>query len=617
MPSTSLSRLVFLVLALSLGRAAAAGAELPSAEETWIRVQTAHFTLYGDASEGRIRDVGLDLERLRAVLLRLGGNLSAHTPVPTVIYVFRSDAALTPYKPVVDGKPRNLSAYFLPSADGNVIALTAAWNSNPSPIVYHEYLHFFMRNNFPPQPRWYEEGLAEYYSTFRANEREARIGLPVDEHVARLRQGSLMPLRTLLGVDEDSPEYVERSRQGLFYAQSWALVHFLLRSESGRKEQLAQFLARLRGGLPADEAFRASFGMDERELLAELSSYVRRSRFPYMVIRLPDLDVPTETRVAAMDREETLLRLGELLARISGETLGRAESHFRAVLAAAPSHPEALAGMGYVRMRQREDGEAAEFFRLSLESGSADFRVPFHYGTLRLKSLPIAGGSLGPDERGVLADARGAFRKSSELNPEFAEARAALGRTYLWEEGSGAADGIPHLEAALRQLASRTDLAMELSSLYEAAGEEWKSEDLLRRILGRNAERVIEQKRRSAQFRRSLGQVNELLAAKKDAEALALMERLVGGAHGELREALEKEIAPLRRGVARNLAVRRYNEAMAKLHGPDYEAALAGFAEVAATAEDPELVKKARERVAEIREYLSWKKRQRTPAKGR
>jgi hypothetical protein len=158
---------------------------------------------------------------------------------------------------------------------------------------------------------------------------------------------------------------------------------------------------------------------------------------------------------------------------------------------------------------------------------------------------------------------------------------------------------------------------MELSGLYEAAGEDTKSEALLRRILGGNAERVIEQKRRTAAFRRSLVEVNELLAAKKDAEALALMERLVGGAQGEVREALEKEIAPLRRGVARNLAVRRYNEAMAKLHGPDYEAALAGFAEVAATAEDPELAKKARERAAEIREYLSWKKRQRPSAGSR
>lgn len=591
---------------------------LPSSDG-WLRVETAHFTLYGNASESKIRNVGLDLERLRAVLLRMGSKLSAHSPVPTAVYVFQSDTALAPYKPLVDGRPRSLSAYFLPSKDGNVIALTAAWNTNPSPVVYHEYLHFFLRNNFPPQPRWYEEGLAEYYSTFRANDREARIGLPVEEHVARLRRGSLLPLRTLFGVDEESPEYNERSRQGLFYAQSWALVHFLLRGDSGsgRKEQLAQFLSRLQEGRPVDEAFRASFLIDERELLSELSRYVRGNRFAYTVARLPDLDVPKETRVAGMGREEVLLRLGELLTRVSGETLGRAESHFRAVLESVPSHPEALAGIGHLRMRQLDEGEAAEFFRLSMEAGSRDFRVPFHYGTLRLKALPIAGGSLGEEERSVLAQAREAFQKSIETNPHFAEARAALGRTYLWEEDTRAAEGIPHLEAALQQLPSRTDLAMELASLYEAAGEEAKFEGLLRRVLGSHADRVIEQKRRTVQFRRSLAEVNELLSGKKDTEALALMEKLVAGAQGEVRDALEKELAPLRRGVSRNLAVRRYNEAMAQLHGPDYDAALAGFAEVAATAEDPELAKKARERVAEIREYLSWKKRQRPAARSR
>ena len=93
----------------------APGSDLPPAGDVWLRVETAHFTLYGNASESKIRNVGLDLERLRAVLLRMGGKLSAHSPVPTAVYVFQSDASLLAYKPRVDGRPRSLSAYFLPS----------------------------------------------------------------------------------------------------------------------------------------------------------------------------------------------------------------------------------------------------------------------------------------------------------------------------------------------------------------------------------------------------------------------------------------------------------------------------------------------------------------------
>ncbi|MFN2386638.1 MAG: hypothetical protein ABR576_10195, partial [Thermoanaerobaculia bacterium] len=93
------------VVALLCCSVSARAAELPSSRENWLRVQTANFTLYGNASEGKIRDVGLTLERLRAVLLLLTRKLSANAPVPTTVYVFKNDASLRPYKPLYQGKP--------------------------------------------------------------------------------------------------------------------------------------------------------------------------------------------------------------------------------------------------------------------------------------------------------------------------------------------------------------------------------------------------------------------------------------------------------------------------------------------------------------------------------
>src|SRR5436853_5306544 len=211
-----------LVLLLSVPALLVAAAELPAAaKDSWVRVRTANFTLYGSGGESKAKEIGQDLENLRAVLVSVRKSAVANSPVPTSVFVFPSDAALEPYKPRFQGKPRNLSAFFRGTSDGNYIALSARWNSDPRRIVYHEYIHYFLRSNFPPQPAWYEEGLAEFYSTFRIEGDEVQVGLPVEAHIRTLRESPPIPLERLLAIGRNSPEYNEWQRQGIFYAESW------------------------------------------------------------------------------------------------------------------------------------------------------------------------------------------------------------------------------------------------------------------------------------------------------------------------------------------------------------------------------------------------------------
>lgn len=188
---------------------------VPPVRGNWLRVRTANFTLYGDATEAKIKDVGLEMEKLRAVLASFK-NGEARSPVPTVVLVFRDITQLDPYRPLYKGKPKPMGALFLQGHGGNFVALSAGWNLDARPFIYHEYLHDFMRSNFLPQPLWYEEGLAEFYSTFRADATEATVGLPVEGHIRRMREGFLIPLERLFAIDRESPEYNEREREGTF-----------------------------------------------------------------------------------------------------------------------------------------------------------------------------------------------------------------------------------------------------------------------------------------------------------------------------------------------------------------------------------------------------------------
>lgn len=615
-PAPRSLRVILSIAVCLFGWTLARGAELPSSKDTWLRVQTANFTLYGNAGEGKIREVGLTLERLRAVLLLLTQKLSANAPVPTTVYVFKNDASLKPYKPLYQGKPANVGGFFLPTEVGNVIALTAAWNSDPRPLIYHEYLHFFLQNNFPPVPRWYDEGLAEFYSTFQANDSEARIGLTVDAHIGLLREVPLMPMEKLFAVTYDSPEYNEELKQGIFYAQSWAFVHYLMRGAPERKPQLVRFLQALNAGTPPVEAFHASFQMEPAQMLAELLRYIRGSRFLYTVAKFSEMKIPTGTTSAKVERPETLVRLGDLLAQLQ-DRLGDAEEHFRAVLSEDALHAGAQAGMAEVRMQQGREREALELYGGALAAGSQDFRVPYRYGDLLMRSVWERWNralSVTSDLRDDLKEARGAFEKSIDRNPEFVPARAALGRTFLYETGGAAAVGIPHLEAAVRGLPSRRDLATDLATLYEQAGQQEKADGLSRRALGPESSQIGEENKKQREFNRALEQVDELVMQRKEGEALALMERLVQEAPADRREELQRELMILRVSVEDIRAVNRYNEARTLMVRGKYREALAGFEEIAATARSPELAAAAREKAQAIRRELGNRKSKRQPS---
>ncbi len=71
----------------------------------------------------------------------------------------------------------------------------------------------------------------------------------------------MLPLKTLFEVDHKSPHYNESKKKGIFYAQSWALMHYLLIGKTGRVEPLTKFLQLQNENVPIDQAFQQAFGM--------------------------------------------------------------------------------------------------------------------------------------------------------------------------------------------------------------------------------------------------------------------------------------------------------------------------------------------------------------------
>ena len=222
--------------------AATAEASLPPEKDDWIQIETAHFTIFSNAPEKRALDLGKSLERFRAVLSAFQSNLQIDSPQPNLIFIFRNKESFNSYNLRVGGKLAEVSGMFHAGWDANYITMTAIWNEDPRPTIYHEFTHQFINNNLSVVPAWFNEGLAEYYSTFVGDERQASIGRPVAGHVQWLSFHSLIPLKLLLEQDYNPDIYTEVTRGGTFYAQSWALVHYLLANGPDRRGQAGKFL---------------------------------------------------------------------------------------------------------------------------------------------------------------------------------------------------------------------------------------------------------------------------------------------------------------------------------------------------------------------------------------
>ena len=148
---------------------------------------------------------------------------------------FPDHESMKPFLPLYQGQPANLAAFFQRGSDENLIVLALPGTNSAftdMEVIFHEYTHLLFRRNDRIWPLWLKEGMAEVYSTFETTGYNARIGDPIGHHLRLLAQQPLMPLAELFAVTHDSPQYNERERQGIFYAESWLLTHFLMAGDN-------------------------------------------------------------------------------------------------------------------------------------------------------------------------------------------------------------------------------------------------------------------------------------------------------------------------------------------------------------------------------------------------
>jgi tetratricopeptide (TPR) repeat protein len=460
-------RRIFALLLLS----ASVSVALSAAAKPWRSIRGPNVVVLGQQSTGTLRDIAVEIEQFRIVLGRFVRGARQPPSVPTHVYIFDDTTALRPFVPLYQGKPAVLGGFCHCGSDddGSFIAVGLSQYAESSPIIFHEYTHFLLRNAIPNLPVWINEGLAEYFSTFelRSNRRDAQIGRAIPGHILRLRD-QFLPVAQLLEVDRSSALYNEGSRRSIFYAEAWALTHYLLLDRSDGVAVVNRYLTAVASGTPSEQAFVAGVGKPLKEVDADLRRYVARPVFNAINLTLSErVEVDEPERARVLPAAESDARLGEIQLRV-----GRVDEGAPRIEAAARSGPEvaqAQLALALLRLGQARDAEAWPPLQKAAALAPDDFVAQYTYALALLRG--DADSQLTEQSAVERArTARQALTRALAANHESASALAWLGYANLVmdENLQEARDATAR---AMTLAPARLDYALQLAEIELRTGE--------------------------------------------------------------------------------------------------------------------------------------------------
>lgn len=396
-----------------------------SGKDEWLAVRSKNFYLIGNASEKDIRAIAVKLEQFREVLRRVFDRVNFNSPVPTTVIVFKDENSYNPFKPLkADGQiDKNIEGYFLTAPDANYITLSMEGDANQAyETIFHEYTHFWVANNIGKSnvPPWFNEGLAEYYQNLKIeSDRKIVLGGAQPQHLELLSQHKLIPFDTFFNTDNYTLSQQGDDGAGLFYAQSWALMHYLLHGEGGaRRQQMYKFLDFSLSGKSFKEAFAEAFQIDYATMERELKKYIERNSYNVSEVNFNDRMVfETETRATALSEAEAKTHLADLLYQF--DRLDEAEKLLSQVFLLNPNSSRARVTLGLIEAEKGKFDDAERNLAKAIQLDSGNYLAHYHYARVLSRQGMSEFGFVSEYSFALARKMRESLKKAMALNPDF------------------------------------------------------------------------------------------------------------------------------------------------------------------------------------------------------
>ena len=467
------------VIALSAGTDGWSKPTPPDKPDTWIEVQTPHFIVASNDGAKTARGVADQFEQIRFLYSKaLNRGLRMDPGIPILIFAMKNEKALSQLMPeywVQEGHTHP-AGLFVHGQEKNYIAIrTDVEGEFPYLPIYHEYVHLIVNLNYQRFPIWLNEGFADFFGCATLTGKGGKLGQANSSYLDILQQSKLLPLETLFKVDHQSPYYNEAKKTSIFYAQSWALVHYLMTDpEKQKSEALSKYISFVENGVDPVEAANRAFG-DLAQLQKALQSYINKTSYLEYVVSLPARTDPKDYAVRTISPAEAQARLGDF--DLNRGQVEIARKKLEEAIRLDPNLPAAQESMGLLLFREDEHYGAERYFSRAVELDSKSALAYFYHAML-LMSQGTAGEGM--------PEAETALEKAVALNPGLGSAWSSLGLLYANDPGAldkalnaakRAVDtmpGEPHFQfnvAVVLDRMQRYDDAREIARKLQSSGD--------------------------------------------------------------------------------------------------------------------------------------------------
>ena len=411
---------------------------VPLVQRQWFGTRTAHFYIYSCGAPEKVFKVACQLEEFCETYSQLAGAQAVASP-PIVVMAFPDHESMKPFLPLYHGQPENLGGFFQNGDDENLIVLslpqTGAASMDMS-VVFHEYTHLLFRRNDRIWPIWLKEGMAELYSTFTTSGYDAFIGQPIEHHLHLLAKQPLMPLTELFAVTHDSPQYNEREHQGMFYAESWLLTHFLVAGDNpDYKSRFGKFTTLLREGQNPVQAFTNALHTPLPVVESELRRYLARGQFaPIQLTLSENVALPKAINTWNLTPVEVYFCLGDELLRI--DRPDAAEKFFTDAQKLAPASPLPYEGLGLLAIQRKQSDKALRELKEALRLGSSSYIAYYFHAWEKFRLAVDAQGGRGVLPKETASEIHDELIKSIALMADFGPSHELFGILELARDGN-------------------------------------------------------------------------------------------------------------------------------------------------------------------------------------
>ncbi len=409
---------------------------------TWTLIERGGFQVYSSTGTASGQSVLETLESMEGAFTVLHGPLPSRRP-PVRVYLF---ASLKDFNRFRDD---NYSKGFYQSGpDFDIIALISG-GPEMQRTARHEFIHLAAHRAMGPMPRWFEEGLADFYSTLAVERGSLIVGRAVPEHLDHPSNQAL----TAAEMRGFFSSAASADRIHTFYAQCWALVHYL-RQSAKYGPKFDALIRRITAGEDIETVFPSVLGRTIAELLDEALRAARLRNLPVMNIT----GAPRPAQGSVRTRELTEAEGAEIIADLF-IALGRrdeAAPEFETAARLSPKTARAAQNLAMLALRRADNAEAERQLRRAISLGSLDPATHFELAMLLR------------DRDGATAEVIKLLERTLELNPAHPEAWFVLGSEA--ERRGQTADAAKLFERAVSILPRQFPFRESLARAYLALG---------------------------------------------------------------------------------------------------------------------------------------------------